>query len=292
MKKVILEVSNLKKYYGKQIGIEDVSFKLSTEEILGFIGPNGSGKSTTIKTILDLLKSDHGIVKIFGKEIHSSFTDIMQFVGYLPSEISSYENLTVEKFLLYAASFYEIDYIDNIYLLAKRLELDLNRKIKDLSLGNKRKVGLINALFHDPKLIILDEPTNGLDPAIQKELLNIIKERKDKGCAILFSSHNLNDIQALCDRVMIIKEGKIVSILEKKELKQSHKRFSIESNKTIENKHLLLPGIKDLHIEDKQATFLFAGDISELVKRLTYLELTNLMVSEPTLNELLLHYYK
>lgn len=291
MKKIVLSVNNLKKYYGKSRGIDDVSFSLSSGEVLGFIGPNGSGKSTTIKAVLDLVKPDNGNVKIFDKDITKSFTDIMQFVGYLPSEVSAYENMTAKGFLNYAASFYEIDYKENITSLANRLNLDLTKPIKEMSLGNRKKVGIINALFHEPKLIILDEPTNGLDPLVQLELIKILNELKNKGCAILFSSHILNDVQSICDRIMIIKEGKIVTIMDKKNLKQAYKKVYIDSNRPLDVKYFNLEGIKELNMEEKKADFLFAGNINELVKRLNTLDLQNLTISEPSLEELFLHFY-
>ncbi len=291
MANILLEVKNLKKLYNNEVGIHDISFTINASEVIGFIGPNGSGKTTTIKTILKLLNKDSGKVLFFGKNIDKNFTDIMEFVGYLPSDEVAYENMTAASFLNYSASFYQIDYKDNIISLATRLNLDLNKKIKEMSLGNKKKVGLINALFHEPKVIILDEPTAGLDPLIQIELYKIIKEFKERGSSILLSSHNLNEVQNHCDHILIIKDGLIVQNFTPKEIKNSHKKVTLITKEKIDLKSLNIPEIKNLVANEDRIEFLFAGSANILLKKLNNLSIIDLTIENPSLEELFVHYY-
>ena len=197
----VIEVKNLTKTYGKSRGISDVSFNVEQGEIFGFIGPNGAGKSTTIRTLLSLIHPTSGSATIFGKDIVKDAPAIKKDIGYLPSEVFYYDNMRVKDLLKYSASFYKKDCRKRMNELAEIMELDLNRKIDDLSLGNKKKVGIVQGLLHEPKLIILDEPTSGLDPLMQHKFFELLEEENKKGATILFSSHILSEVQRLCDRV-------------------------------------------------------------------------------------------
>ncbi len=210
----VLQTSGLTKYYGKTRGIEDVDLQIEKGEIFGFIGPNGAGKSTAIRTLLGLIKPTRGSATIFGKDITTHGPQIRQSIGYLPSEVFYYDGMRVRDLLRYSASFYDKPkqvMHRRIEELAELLQLDLTRKIDDLSYGNKKKVGIIQGLLHDPDLIILDEPTGGLDPLMQQTFFQLLRDENAKGVTILFSSHILSEVQKLCDRVGIIKDGKLVT---------------------------------------------------------------------------------
>jgi ABC-2 type transport system ATP-binding protein len=208
----IIEVNKLTKYYGKARGIEDVSFNVAAGEVFGFIGPNGAGKSTTIRLFLSLIYPSSGEAKIFGKDCIEFGPEIRQEIGYLPSEVFYYDKMKVIDLLKYSASFYDKDCTERIYTLAETMELDLKRKINDLSYGNKKKVGIVQGLLHQPKLIILDEPTSGLDPLMQQKFFNLIRAENERGSTDFFSSQILDEVQKMCSRLSIIKYGRIVKI--------------------------------------------------------------------------------
>lgn len=289
----IIEIKNLTKQYGKARGIIDVSFEVKEGEIFGFIGPNGAGKSTTIRTLLALIKPTSGSATIFGKDCISNASEIATSIGYLPSEVFYYDGMKVIDLLKYSASFYQKDCTKRINELASILELDLNKKIDDLSYGNKKKVGIIQGLLHEPKLIILDEPTSGLDPLMQQKFFDLLKLENQKGATILFSSHILNEVQKMCDRVAIIKDGRIVQVDTIASLTENtYKKVMIESNETITKAHLDLMGITSLDIQNDSASFIYKGAIQPLLKCLSELPLKNLVIDEPDLEEIFMHYYQ
>ena len=228
----IIEVNKLSKYYGKAKarGIVDVSFNVDEGEIFGFIGPNGAGKSTTIRLFLSLIFPSSGNAKIFGKDCIEFGPEIRQEIGYLPSEVFYYEGMKVLDLLKYSASFYKKDSTKRMYELAEIMELDLKRKIDDLSYGNKKKVGIVQGLLHQPKVIILDEPTSGLDPLMQQKFFNLIKEENKRGATVFFSWHILGEVQKMCNRVAIIKDGSIVNIQDIKTLqKDNYKKIEVSA---------------------------------------------------------------
>lgn len=289
----IIEIKNLTKQYGKSRGIIDVSFEVKEGEIFGFIGPNGAGKSTTIRTLLALIKPTSGSATIFGKDCIANASEIADSIGYLPSEVFYYDGMKVIDLLKYSASFYQKDCTKRINELASILELDLNKKIDDLSYGNKKKVGIIQGLLHEPKLIILDEPTSGLDPLMQQKFFDLLKLENQKGATILFSSHILNEVQKMCDRVAIIKDGRIVQVDTIASLTENtYKKVMIESNETITKAHLDLMGITSLDIQNDNASFIYKGAIQPLLKCLSELPLKNLVIDEPDLEEIFMHYYQ
>lgn len=289
----VIEVNQLTKYYGSERGIIDVSFNVKEGEIFGFIGPNGAGKSTTIRTLLSLIYPTSGRATIFGKDCIDFAPEIKNEIGYLPSEVFYYDKMKVIDLLNYSASFYKKDCRKRIKDLADSLDLDLNRKIDDLSFGNKKKVGIVQGLLHEPKLIILDEPTSGLDPLMQETFFEILKEENKKGATILFSSHILSEVQKLCDRVAIIKDGTIIKIEDMKKLKEdNYKRIKLETNMTINKDFFNMEGITDLNIKDNIISFLFKGDINLITKKIAEMNINNLLVEEPNLEEIFMHYYK
>ena len=288
----VIEIKNLTKYYNKSRGIIDVSFDVSEGEIFGFIGPNGSGKSTTIRTLLELIHPTSGECKIFGKNCVTDSPEIMKEVGYLPSEVFYYDGMKVIDLLNYSASFYKKDCSKRIQELSKIMDLDLNRKIDELSYGNKKKVGIVQALLHEPKLIILDEPTGGLDPLMQQKFFDLLKEENKKGATIFFSSHVLSEVQRICDKVAIIKEGRIVKIEKMSEINDSnYKRFKIELKDKVEDNYFAIDGVNDLKINGNIHSFMFKGDINNILKKLTNIKVNNIWIDELDLEEIFLHYY-
>jgi len=292
----IIETKKLTKYYGKTLGIIDVDLSVAEGEIFGFIGPNGAGKSTTIRTLLGLIYPTGGSATIFGKDIIKYGPEIKEEVGYLPSEVFYYDDMNVIDLLKYSGSFYkrERGAIDKrIKELAGIMDLDLNKKIDDLSYGNKKKVGIVQGLLHEPKLIILDEPTGGLDPLMQQKFFDLLKEENQKGVTILFSSHILSEVQKLCDRVAIIKEGRIIKVQRISDLiEKNYKRFKLETAVKAEPEDISMDGISDLSIEGATVSFLYKGPINEITKKLASLDLTDLWAEEPDLEEIFLHYYQ
>lgn len=289
----VIEINNLTKMYGKARGIENVSFNVEEGEIFGFIGPNGAGKSTTIRTLLSLIYPTSGSATIFGKDIITAAPEIKREIGYLPSEVFYYDNMKVMDLLKYSASFYKKDCTNRIKELADIMELDLTKKIDDLSLGNKKKVGIVQGLLHEPKLIILDEPTSGLDPLMQQKFFELLEKENKKGATILFSSHILSEVQRLCDRVAIIKDGRIVTVEKISTLKENtYKKFKIETD-TAMNKDLFnIEGVNQLEQDGGTISFLFRGNINSIMKKIAEIEIVNLWVEEPDLEEIFMHYYE
>ena len=289
----IIEIEHLTKYYGKHKGIEDVSFCVGEGEICGFIGPNGAGKSTTIRTLLSLIYPTSGSAKIFGLDCIKKAPEIAREVGYLPGETAYYEGMTVAELLNYSAALYGVDCKSRMNHLCERLQLDTKRKIKQLSLGNRKKVGIVQALIHAPKLLILDEPTSGLDPLMQQTLFAILHEEQERGVTVLFSSHVLSEVQRMCDRVVIIKDGTIIKQQRINELSQNgYKRISLTSKKNILTDFFMLDGVANLEQSENTASFLYSGNIARIVERINQLDVIDLCVAEPDLEEIFLHYYE
>lgn len=288
----VIEVKNLTKFYGKSRGINDISFNVEEGEVFGFIGPNGAGKSTTIRTLLSLIHPTSGSATIFGKDSAKYSQEILMDVGYLPSEVFYYDNMKVKELLKYSASFYKKDCSRRIKELSEILDLDLNKKIDDLSFGNKKKVGIVQGLLHEPKLIILDEPTSGLDPLMQQKFFDLLKEENKKGTTILFSSHILTEVQRLCDRVAIIKEGKIIKLEKISSLREdSYKKFTFETASPVAREYFKLPGVTNITSKENSISFMFRGNVNSILKKLTDIQLTNILIEEPDLEEIFLHYY-
>ncbi|CAM3827868.1 ATP-binding cassette domain-containing protein [Mesobacillus zeae] len=289
----VIEIDRLTKQYGKARGITDVSFSVKEGEIFGFIGPNGAGKSTTIRTLLSLIYPTSGNAKIFGKDCVKFAPEIKKEIGYLPSEVFYYDNMKVGELLAYSASFYRKDCTRRIKELAEMLDLDLGRKVGDLSLGNKKKVGIVQGMLHEPKLLILDEPTSGLDPLMQQTFFELLREENKKGVTILFSSHILTEVQKLCGRVAIIKEGKIVTVESISTLQENnYKKFRVETSSLPDIAAFQISGIKDLEVNGRNVRFLFKGDLNKIINIFSGLDIVNLWVEEPDLEEIFLHYYE
>ncbi len=289
----VIEIKNLTKNYGKARGISDVSFNVEEGEIFGFIGPNGAGKSTTIRTLLSLIYPTSGSATIFGKDCIKFAPKIAKEVGYLPSEVFYYDKMRVMDLLKYSASFYKKDCRKRIEELAEVMDLDLKKKIDDLSFGNKKKVGIVQGLLHEPKLIILDEPTSGLDPLMQQKFFDLLLEENKKGATILLSSHILSEVQRLCSRVAIIKEGKIIKVERMSNLTENnYKKFKIELKSGIDKNHFAIGGVSSLEIKGNTVSFLFRGNINLIMRKISEVEISNVWIEEPSLEEIFMHYYE
>lgn len=289
----VIEIKNLTKVYGKSRGITNLSFNVEEGEIFGFIGPNGAGKSTTIRTLLSLIYPTSGSATIFGKDSVRYADEIKKDVGYLPSEVFYYDNMRVIDLLKYSASFYKKDCTKRIKELSEIMDLDLHKKIDDLSFGNKKKVGIVQGLLHEPKLIILDEPTSGLDPLMQQKFFDLLKEENQKGTTILFSSHILSEVQKLCDRVAIIKEGKLIKLERISTLTENnYKKFKLETRGPVQKEFFAVEGVSNLDQKENVTSFLFKGNINLITQRLSNLNLANIWIEEPDLEEIFMHYYE
>lgn len=287
----IIELKNLTKYYGKAKGIEDVSLTVKEGEIFGFIGPNGAGKSTTIRTLMGLIFPTSGVAKMFGKDIITAGPKIRSDIGYLPSEVFYYDKMKVKDLLDYTAGFYKKNCQDRMHELAAIMELDMTRRIEDLSYGNKKKVGIVQGLLHSPKLIILDEPTSGLDPLMQKKFFNIIKEENKKGATVFFSSHILAEVQEMCNRVAIIKDGSIIKLEDINNLRENnYKKITIRGQK-INPKKYEMQGVTQIIDGNGELEFFFKGDINLITKTIGSETLTDVLIEEPSLEEIFMHYY-
>ena len=286
-----IQTSKLTKYYGKARGIIDVDLCVEEGELFGFIGPNGAGKSTTIRPLLGLIRKTSGEASIFGMDCEKDKVKILEQVGYLPGEVFYYDNMRAIDLLRYSASFYKKDCTGRIRELADALSLDLNKKIEDMSLGNKKKVGIVQGLLHSPRLIILDEPTSGLDPLMQRTFFDLIRRENERGATVLFSSHILGEVQRICNRVAIIKEGRIVDLKRIEDLrKNSYKKVNFTTASRLDG--FSLPGAAEITQDGNQTSFLYSGDINALITKLSSLPLMNADVSEPELEEIFLHYYE
>ena len=290
MDNCILELKNLKKYYGQKRGIEDVSLKIYKGDIYGFIGPNGAGKSTTIRTIMGLINKTSGDILFKGKEFNKEDLEIKKKIGYLPSEINLYEEMTIKQIFDYHESFFKKDFTKRRNELVKLLKIDENKKIEDLSLGNLKKVGIVLALMHEPEILILEEPTSGLDPIMQNTFYEILLKEKQKGTTIIYSSHVLSEVSNLCDKIGFIKDGKIIKEDFMENIKKDNITYLIVSSKEIEKIKQDL-GLKILKETKDETTFINNLNANTLIKKLSKYNIDRFLVQEISLEDLFINYY-
>lgn len=286
-----VQTIDLSKYYGEVLGMKDVSLDIEEGEIFGFIGPNGSGKSTAIRTILGLLIPTSGTVHVFGQDVRQLGHEIRKNIGYLPSEVNYYEEMSSRELLEYHCRFYGIYDYSAIGTLAARFELDLDKQITDLSFGNKKKCGIIQSLIHKPKLLIMDEPTSGLDPLMQNVFFDILREENKNGTTIFFSSHILSEVQNICHRAAIIKDGEIVATehiqsLLKKQMKKARLVFNHKPTQLS-----FPPGIQHQQWNGTKLTFEYVGAVDELIQWMAQLDLQDAALEEPELESIFMNYY-
>ena len=286
-----IELSSLSKFYGNQCGIDSVSFTVKKGEIFGFIGPNGAGKSTTIRTLLGLLKATSGKAEIMGIDISNEGAIIREKIGYLPSEVDYYSEMSSKELLLYHAAMYKVvDAENKIQELATYFQLELDRPIDDLSYGNKKKCAIIQSVLHDPEVLILDEPTGGLDPLMQNRFFELLERQNKKGVTIFFSSHVLSEIQRMCDRAAIIRDGKIMAVEDISTLLS--KQMKMVRLVTTSVKNIILPvGALNHHQSGQKITFDYVGPTQDLIIWLSSQSIIDVTLSEPDLERIFMNYY-
>ena len=283
-----IETKELTKRYGKARGITSMDLVVKEGDMFGYIGPNGAGKSTTIRLLLGLIHPSEGSCSVFGLDCIKNHQKVLEQVGYMPSEAQFYSQLTVSQVIRLAAKLHHKDCSKVAKDMCEQFQLDTQKKVEDLSLGNRKKVSMICALQHEPRLCILDEPTSGLDPLMQKEFFDLLEQRHKQGATIFFSSHVLPEIQNHCHHAAVIREGKLIRQSSVEELTASKaKRIILTGSCTVE-----MEGMTDVKQSSNHLEFLYDGDIKELVQRLQGIEFEDLVITEPSLDEIFLHYYQ
>ena len=285
----VIEIHNLSKYYGKARGVTDVTFEVKQGEFFGFIGPNGAGKSTTIRVLMGLIRATSGEARIFGMDVWKDKPRTLARLGYLPSEINFYKSQTVDDVLKLSADLHSSECGATTEMLCERLKLNRKQLVVDLSLGNRKKLGIVSALQHNPELIIMDEPTSGLDPLMQHEFFSILKERNDAGATILLSSHILSEVQTYCHRAAIIREGLLVACDNVGNLLKTRAR-SITVRGHFDPS--AIEGCSRIERNGENVHFLFDGDIRKLLNILSQSDIKDISIVEPNLEDIFMHYYK
>ena len=270
----VISIKNLTKTYGKKRGVADVSFEVQEGEIFGFIGPNGAGKSTTIRSMLGFLRFDSGSIEILGMDAVKDHEKILREVGYMPSEALFYPAMKVSEVIKYAADVRRMDCREEAAKLCERLQVDTSKRIKELSLGNRKKVSIVCAMQHRPKLFVFDEPTSGLDPLMQNTFFELIKEYVNEGTTCMLSTHVLPEVRRYCDRAAIMREGHLIK------------------TDTVEN--LIKTSVKNVKFtsDGKTEEYIFKGDINELIRGLGQKNIQNLTIEEPSLEDMFMHFYE
>ena len=288
---MILRVVQLCKNYGKTKGIEDLSLELNDGEIFGLIGPNGAGKSTTIRSIINVINKSYGEVYFNDQLLDKNNIEAKKLIGYLPSEVFLYEDMSVKQMLDYHASFFKEDLSERRKELVKLLNVDEKKKIEDLSLGNLKKVGIILALMHNPKLLILDEPSSGLDPIMQQTFYELLLQEKAKGTTIIYSTHILSEVSKICDRVGIIKDSHLVKIEDVDSLNNNRLTFiKITSEDNEKIKEAL--NLETYELGKNTIRFKYDKDVNSLLSVLTNFNIDRMLIEEPTIEEIFMHYYR
>lgn len=286
-----IEVDDLSKYYGDIRGIDGLSFTVEPGEVFGFLGPNGAGKTTALRTLLGLIKPSSGSATVLGADIHneSELIEARRRVGYLPDHVSFNEELTGTQILDYHAA------VKGDSRRAELLELftpPVDRPVRGYSSGNKRMLGIIQAFMHDPDLVILDEPTGGLDPLKQERFNEFLREERAKGTTIFFSSHILSEVRQICDRVGILRNGRLVELEEIDTLlNRSGKRVTVQTTQEGQEGLAALEGAVDIHYFDDRMQFIYTGEYNALFRELAKHDIVEADISEPPLEEIFLHYY-
>ena len=283
-----IKTNGLTKYYGKVRGIADVNLAVTEGDFFGFIGPNGAGKSTTIRTLLGLISPTSGSAHVLGKDVTKQRTEILSEVGYLPSETNFYHGMRVSEILTLSAKLHKKDCKQEAATLCERLSLDTTRKIEELSFGNRKKVGIVCALQHKPRLYILDEPTSGLDPLMQKEFYTILQERNEAGATVFLSSHVLSEVGRYCKRAAVIREGRLLVTDTVDRLSHTGiKRVTLRGATAMP----ALESACDIKTEQDTLTFLYGGGTRELLAALSNADFEDFTVTDPDLEEVFMHYY-
>lgn len=284
----VIQIRDLVKTYGKARGVSGISLEVEKGDFFGFIGPNGAGKSTTIRSMLGLIKMNSGSIRIFNLDAKKDKVTILKRVGYMPSETMLYPSVKVSQIIRMTADAFGMDCTERAKELCERLQVDTNKRIEELSLGNRKKVGIVCMMQHNPELYIFDEPTSGLDPLMQKEFFQLLSEVNQQGATIFFSSHVLQEIQNYCNKAAIIKEGKLVAVDTVSNLSNTSAR-----KVTLRGCNMLpeLTGISNSFIDSNMVSFLYQGEAKRLLAELAIMDVDDVLIEEPSLEEIVLHFY-
>jgi beta-exotoxin I transport system ATP-binding protein len=290
----VIETERLTKRYGRKRGIEDVTFTVEVAEVFGCLGPNGAGKTTTIRTLLDLLHPSSGSARLFGLDSHRDSVEIRGRLGNLPGDFGYGKQASGREALRLLARLRGMDGLGRAEALAERFRAELDRPLGELSRGNRQKVGLILATFHSPELLILDEPTSGLDPLMQEEFLALVAEERERGCTVFISSHELDEIERVCDRVGIVRDGRLIAVEQVHELLgKARRRVTLELADADDLADLrALPGLTDLEVANGRVSFMVAGDLDPILAAISKRHVLDMELTHPTLEEIFLTYYR
>lgn len=283
---VLISVDHLTKFYGHHRGVEDVSFTVSAGEVLGFLGPNGSGKTTVIRTLMGLIRATHGDVRLFGGPATSDHR-LRKGVGYVPGRLELLPRMSVRRYLMHLAALRRRDLSQSIDSLADRFALDLDAPIASLSKGNKQKVGVVQAVMHDPLVLILDEPTSGLDPIGQRQFEELIDEMRERGTAVLLSSHVMSEVEAIADRIAILDHGRLALVSSMPELRSRIERtLDFEFDAPVAASEFSpVPGVSSVHTLDNHVTCSVVGSESPVLAKALEFDVRAVTSHEPTLEE-------
>lgn len=272
--KAVVEISHMTKNYGKHRGVTDLSLTVEQGRIFGFLGPNGAGKSTTIRAMLGFIRFDSGQIQLFGKDIRRHREEILAQVGYMPSEAMFYPTMKVKEVIRLAARVRGMDCAQEAGRLCERLQVDTEKKIRELSLGNRKKVSIVCAMQHRPRLFVFDEPTSGLDPLMQNLFFQLIREYVNQGATCMLSTHVLPEVKRYCDHVAIMKEGQLQCVETVANLTKARAKR--------------IKWVRD----GRQEEFLYDRDLNELYRELEGHDITELLIEEPSLEEAFIEYYR
>lgn len=289
----VIKSEKLTKYYGKSRGIIDIDLEVGKGEIFGFLGPNGAGKTTTIRILLDLIRPTSGKACVLGLDAQKDSLEIRKRLGYVPGDVVLYDGMTGHEYLKLMDSFHNDNKSKRIKELTERLELDLHRQTRAYSKGMKQKLSIIQAFMNDPELLVLDEPTSGLDPLVQHSFYDLLIEEKKRGKTIFLSSHILPEVERVCDRVGIVREGKIVSVESISALKHKKvRRLSLELSREVNTDEIKLSNVEVLRHDGNKLELKVLGDIPQLLKELCGLPIEDMIFQEAALEDVFMEYYK
>jgi ABC-2 type transport system ATP-binding protein len=290
----VIEAVGLTKYYGNDLGLLDLDLEVRPGEVFGYLGPNGAGKTTTIRLLLDLIRPTRGNASVFGLDVASGDLDIRRRIGYLPGELSLYDKLTAREIFGYFSRLRSDGGITYAEELAAALDLSIDRPVRDLSKGNKQKVGLVQAMMHRPELLILDEPTSGLDPIVQRTVHSLLDDARSEGRTVFLSSHVLHEVEEIADRIAIIRAGHLVAVekisdLKRKAVREVDVHFASEIPA---DSFALVPNLHSVEVDGARARLRVEGEMDPLIKTLARFEVTSLTAQEADLEEVFFAYYE